>query len=189
MGADFESEVSRGYAAGMSRRHMVIDLRSASGPADASRPGVRHPTEADSEALAVLMLNAYRGTIDADGSETIDDARTEVRGYFAANSGAPLLEHSYVVSEGGRLVSAVLASRFEGKPLLAYAMTAPSHKGRGLASALTHRALDSLRAAGDAQMHLWVTAGNADAEHIYERIGFRDVDSTSVGREIPPRAR
>jgi GNAT superfamily N-acetyltransferase len=168
---------------------MVIDLRGASESADVTPPGVRHPTEADTEALATLMLNAYRGTIDADGSETIEEARIEVRGYFDARSGAPMLEHSYVVQDGERLVSAVLVSRFEGMPLLAYAMTAPTHKGRGLASALTHRALRSLRTAGDGQMHLWVTAGNADAEHIYERIGFRDVDSAPVGREIPRRDR
>jgi GNAT superfamily N-acetyltransferase len=172
------------YAAGMSRRHMVIDLRSASGPLDATPPGVRHPTEGDVEALAALMLDAYRGTVDADGSETMEDARTEVRGYFDANSGAPMLEHSYVVPDGGRLVSAVLVSRFEEMPLLAYAMTAPSHKGRGLASALTHCALESLRAAGDTQMHLWVTAGNADAEHLYERFGFRDIEPGPMGREI-----
>jgi GNAT superfamily N-acetyltransferase len=163
---------------------MVIDLHDVAGPESSTAPAARHPTEADVEALAVLMLNAYRGTVDADGSETIEDARSEVRGYFAANSGAPMSEHSYVITDGDRLTSAVLVSRFEGKPLLAYAMTTPSRKGRGLASALTHRALESLRAAGDTQMHLWVTAGNAEAEHIYERIGFRDVEPGPVGREI-----
>ncbi len=179
--------MSGGYAANMSRRHMVIELRSISEPAGATRPGVRHPTEADIEALAALMLDAYRGTVDADGSETIEDARTEVRGYFDGRSGAPMPDRSYVVHDGERLVSAVLVSRFEGMPLLAYAMTAPTHKGRGLASALTHRVLRSLHTAGDAQMQLWVTAGNADAEHIYERIGFRDVGSGPLERELPTR--
>lgn len=136
---------------------------------------VQHPTDDDLVDLAALMLDAYRGTIDADGSETLEDARTEVRGYFAGQSGEPMLEHSYLSFDGGRLVSAILVSRFDGIPLLAYAMTAPSHKGRGLASGLTRHALDSLRGAGDGQVHLWVTAGNADAEHIYERLGFRDV--------------
>jgi ribosomal protein S18 acetylase RimI-like enzyme len=50
--------------------------------------------------------------------------------------------------------------------------------GRGLASTLTRVALESLRRAGDHQVHLWVTAGNAGAEHIYERLGFRDVDAS-----------
>ena len=162
----------------MSRRHMVIELE---GRPDAAGPmafTVRHPADDDLDDLAALMLDAYRGTIDADGSETLEDARTEVRGFFGSTSGEPMLEHSYLALDGERLVGAVLVSRFEGTPLLAYAMTAPSHKGRGLATGLTGRALASLRGAGDRQMHLWVTAGNADAEHIYERLGFRDVHTS-----------
>ena len=160
----------------MSRRHMVIDLDDRPDPAGPMAFALRHPTNDDLDDLAALMLDAYRGTIDADGSETLEDARTEVRGYLAAKSGEPMLEHSHLAFDGDKLVGAILVSRFDGTPLLAYAMTAAAHKGRGIATQLTRRALDSLRGAGDRQMHLWVTAGNADAEHMYERLGFRDVD-------------
>ena len=163
---------------------MVIELEGWHGAASPIAFAVRHPAEPDVEALAALMIDAYRGTIDADGSETLEDARTEVRGFFAAKSGEPMLEHSCLAFDGDRLVSAILVSRFEGIPLLAYAMTAPSHKGRGLATGLTRRALNSLARTGVDQMHLWVTAGNADAEHIYERLGFRDVNpSPSAGTD------
>jgi GNAT superfamily N-acetyltransferase len=162
----------------MTRRHMVIQLDAPAEPAEPMELAVRHPAEQDGDDLAQLMLDAYRGTIDADGSETLEDARTEVHGYFAAKSGEPMLQHSQLAFDGDRLVSAILVSRFEGIPLLAYAMTAPSHKGRGLAPRLTRVALESLRRAGDHQVHLWVTAGNAGAEHIYERLGFRDVDAS-----------
>lgn len=137
---------------------------------------VRHPEPHDSEDMAVLMLEAYRGTIDADGSETLDDARNEVAGFFSGASGEPLVAHSYVALEGERPVSALLVSRYEGIPLIAYAFTAPDSKGRGLAAGLTRRALASLHAAGERQAHLWVTSGNTVAERIYERLGFRDVD-------------
>lgn len=131
---------------------------------------VRTVSPDDAEALAVLMLDAYAGTIDSDGSETLDDARTEVAGFFA---GAPLLEHSLVAEADGRPAAAVLVSRHDDVPLIAYVMTAANHKGQGLASALVARALRSLHAAGERRAHLWVTGGNVPAERIYRRLGFR----------------
>jgi ribosomal protein S18 acetylase RimI-like enzyme len=136
---------------------------------------VRHPVPGDTEELAELMLEGYRDTIDADGSETLADARSEVTGFLSGSAGEPLLDHSYLAVDGERIVSALLVSRFEGVPLIAYAFTAPDYKGRGLAGSLTQRGMASLHAAGERQAHLWVTAGNTMAERIYERLGFRDV--------------
>ena len=133
---------------------------------------VRHPNTDDAEALAVLMLDAYTGTIDFDESDTLDVARDEVRGYL---SGAPMLDHSFLAIDAGVPVAAVLVSRYEGSPMIGYVMTAAAHKGRGLASGLTALALTSLDAAGEREVHLWVTRGNTFAERIYERLGFRDV--------------
>ena len=160
----------------MSRRHLILALGDTADSLDLPELTARHPARRDVEELADLMLDAYAGTIDTDGSETLDDARAEVIGYFDAASGSPMLEHSFLALDGDRLVSAVLVSRFEDVPLLAYAMTRSTDKGRGLAGGLTRLALDALRRTGDRQVHLWVTAGNADAEHLYERLGFRDVD-------------
>ena len=135
---------------------------------------VRHPSTDDTEALAALMLDAYEGTIDADGSETLEVARDEVRGYFSPER-QPLPEHSFIALDGDVAVAAVLVSRYEGLPLIAYVMTETTHKGRGLATALTRLALASLHAAGERQAHLWVTRGNAHAERIYDRLGFREI--------------
>lgn len=136
----------------------------------------RSPTAEDLDELAALMLDAYRGTVDADGDETLEVARDEVRGYFEGRSGAPHLEHSRVAVDDGRIVSAVLVSEFEGTPLIAYVLTAADQKGRGLAGALTRLAMRSLADAGRDRVHLWVTAGNAPAERIYERLGFTEVE-------------
>lgn len=160
----------------MSRRHKVAELASIE-----VRPlelATRQPTTDDREALAELMLDAYAGTIDADGSETLGVARDEVDGYLNGASGPPILAHSLVAldADDNRPIAAVLVSRFEGMPLIAYAMTAASHKGRGVATALTERVMRSLHAAGESKVHLWVTRGNVPAETIYERLGFRDVD-------------
>jgi len=119
------------------------------------------------------MLDAYRGTVDADGSETIGMARREVNGYLAGESGPPLLEVSRVVEEDGRLVAAVLVSRYEGLPLIAYVMTAPSHKRRGLAAGLMADVLAALAVSGEERAHLWVTSANP-ALRIYEQLGFID---------------
>lgn len=161
----------------VSRRHLVAavePIEAVDLPLE-----VRCPTPADAAELAALMLDAYRGTIDFDGSETLDVARDEVRGYLAGSSGAPLLEHSRVAIDGDRMVSAALVSEFEGNPLLAYVFTAADHKGRGLGEGLTRMVMHSLAGAGEARLHLWVTAGNTPAERIYERLGFAEVAPAS----------
>ena len=157
----------------MERRHLILDLRPIAQPI-IDLP-VRHPSTDDAEALAALMLDAYEGTIDADGTETIDVARDEVSGYLSPER-HPLLEHSFIAVDGNVAVAAVLVGRHEGLPFIGYVMTAAAHKGRGLATALTKRTLASLLAAGERQVHLWVTSGNIPAERIYERLGFRDVE-------------
>jgi ribosomal protein S18 acetylase RimI-like enzyme len=156
----------------MERRHLILDL----GPMPEPDIGlhVRHPTTEDAEALAVLMLDAYRGTIDFEGTETLDDARDEVAGYFLPER-LPMPEHSFVAVDGDSAAAAVLVCRHEDLPFVSYVMTAAAHKGHGLATALTQLALASLDAAGERQVHLWVTRGNDHAERIYERLGFRDV--------------
>jgi ribosomal protein S18 acetylase RimI-like enzyme len=134
---------------------------------------MRPPTPADTEALAALMLDAYAGTIDSDGDETLDDARTEVEGYFAGGAGDPLVEHSRVAEAGGELIGACLVSRHEDVPLVAYSYTAAAHKGRGVARSLLAACLDSLAAAGEREVRLFVTPGNEPAERLYEDLGFR----------------
>jgi ribosomal protein S18 acetylase RimI-like enzyme len=137
---------------------------------------VRHPSTEDSETLATLMLDAYEGTIDADGTETLDVARDEVRGYFSPER-QPIPEHSFMALDGDGPVAAVLVARHDGLPFIGYVMTATAHKGRGLATRLTQLALASLHAAGERQVHLWVTRGNTHAERIYDRLGFREMES------------
>lgn len=134
-------------------------------------PAVRPPTTADRDALAQLMLDAYVGTIDYDG-ETIFEAGAEVDGWFASTE--PLPAQSLVAVEAGAIVSAVLLSRVDGVPLVAYLFTDPAWKGHGLGEGLMRALMASLAAAGDERVHLWVTAGNTPAERIYERLGFVD---------------
>ncbi|HEU5325086.1 MAG TPA: GNAT family N-acetyltransferase [Candidatus Limnocylindria bacterium] len=162
----------------MTRRHLVADLGEVE-----PRPlqlTVRTAERSARTALAELMLDAYQGTIDADGSETLDVAQGEIDHYLRGGSGRPMLGHSRLAYDGERLVSAVLVSEFEGTPLIAYVCTASDHKGRGLADGLVRLAMRSLAQAGHRRVHLWVTAGNEPAERIYERLGFHGVGDANV---------
>jgi hypothetical protein len=59
---------------GRKRLRMVLDLNSAPGPTDIA---CRTVAPSDQEALAALMLDAYRGTVDYEG-ETLEDAFREI---------------------------------------------------------------------------------------------------------------
>jgi ribosomal protein S18 acetylase RimI-like enzyme len=125
----------------------------------------------DAEALAGLMLDAYRGTID-DGGESIDDARSEIRRLFDGNYGELDLAASEVIERQGVIVSATIVTTYEGAPMIAFSMTAPGWKRRGLARAGLVRAMSRLRDAGAARVFLAVTSGNVPAEALYASLGF-----------------
>jgi hypothetical protein len=99
----------------------------------------RAVTRDDAEALAVLMDDAYRGTIDAEPGQDLDDARSEIAATFAGAYGTPMLEASVVAVEQDELVSASIVTRFEGSPFVAFTMTRASRKGRGLSRAVMTR--------------------------------------------------
>jgi GNAT superfamily N-acetyltransferase len=154
----------------MDRRHLVASCTGIT--LERSLPPVRPPTPADRERLAELMLDAYRDTIDYDG-ETLVEALAEVDAWFA--SPGRLIDESLVASEAGMVVRAALIAHSEGMPMVGYLYTEAAWKGHGLAEGLLRSVMESLAEAGHERIHLWVTAGNAPAERIYERLGFVDV--------------
>ncbi len=130
----------------------------------------RHPGPEDAEALAHLMLEAYRGTIDYDG-EGIDEARSEVSGWLSDDAN---LELSWLALDpDGHVVSACLVSDQNDGPLVGYVMTVPERKNHGLASALLRRTLATAMAAGHTQVEAWITEGNHPSEKVFLAAGFR----------------
>ena len=117
------------------------------------------------------MLDAYAGTIDDAGNETIETARAEVvklqRGDFGALDAV-----SVAVEREGALASATIVTRERGEPLLAFSMTAPRWKRCGLARAGLLHVMHALHQRGEARLHLVVTAGNTPAENLYRSLGF-----------------
>lgn len=158
------------------RNEYRLDL---SGPLPACpEPGpgfnLRRPTEADAEALAELMLEAYRGTIDYDG-ETLEDARREIRAYFEGGYGKPLPQLSWIVFAREQPVAAGLISLWVEQPLVSWVMTRARWKGKGLGSLALYKMLESLQAEGYAEVRAVITAGNLPSEQLFRKAGFHPV--------------
>ena len=136
--------------------------------------GARRPRPDDLQALANLMLAAYQGTVDYTG-ESLDDAAQEIAKTFAGGYGVFLARYSYVVERESTLVSASLVTRLEGRPLLAFAMTAPHWKRKGLAKATIGNVMQDLFEAGDTELQLALHARNQTALDLYLGLGFKEL--------------
>lgn len=133
----------------------------------------------DTDDLATLMLDAYRGTIDYHG-EDIDDAREEVRGYFRGRSGGiDPRDFSRAISNNGRVVSACLSVKSDQQayPLIAYSMTMAAEKRMGLAQHLLASVLHELKRAGYGGVFAIITEGNIPSERLFRRAGFEVVNN------------
>ncbi|MCC7218933.1 MAG: GNAT family N-acetyltransferase [Burkholderiales bacterium] len=150
--------------------HLVRTL-TAMQPGEASPHGLRRLTRADIEALGRLFYAAYDGTVDYEG-ETEPEAVAVVRAAFDGDYGAFVEDASMGIERDRQLVSASLVTMWNGKPLLAFAVTAPEWKGRGLSRQCVAAAMQTLAAAGQPELHLFVTASNLPALAVYKQLGF-----------------
>ena len=130
----------------------------------------------DERGLAGLMLAAYRDTADDEEQGPPQDALEEVQHTLSGKYGDFLWEHSFLIDEGGEVLSASLVTIFEGAPLLAFSVTHPSRKRRGLAGALILTSARSLRDVGNQRLVLFVSEANLPARKLYEKLGFRVVE-------------
>lgn len=162
----------------MVRDWMTARLADRRDEPEVAACALREPAGADAEMLAVLMLESYRGTVD-DSGETIDDARREVGKLLGGEYGEFLPRVSLVFEDAAgagaaarELAAATLVTRVKGEAFVAFSMTAPAWKRRGLARAGLARVMNRLRAAGETQVSLVVTRANGAAVGLYESLGF-----------------
>lgn len=161
----------------MNARRRTMAVSTASFAAEQAGPGARLLGPDDAAALARLMLDAYRGTIDDEG-ESLEGAVAEVNETLAGGYGPMVWEASFVVpsaDDPSVLDSASIVTLSRGEPLLAFSVTRPEVKGRGLAGMSIRASVRSLARLGHARIVLVVTAGNTSAERLYEKLGFRDI--------------
>jgi RimJ/RimL family protein N-acetyltransferase len=143
------------------------------GPRDMS---LRIPAAADLPALAELMLDAFRDTIDYEG-ETLQEAQGEVRSFFDGQKGPAMLDCSWLLFVEGQLAAASLVGWWDkrGAPLVYYVMTAAKWKRQGLGARVLAESLRRLSAAGHREVRAVITEGNTPSERLCARAGFRVV--------------
>lgn len=123
------------------------------------------------------MLDAYRGSID-DAGETLEEAIGETEKLLRGEYGRFDAAASELILCEGRPIAATLVTHYGQLPLIAFSLTDPAWRRRGLARAGLARAIGRLRAANFAAVRLAVTQGNTPAERLYESLGFRDATPT-----------
>ena len=137
--------------------------------------GIRRVGHADFMALAELMAEAYHGSVDDEG----EDAPAALAELHRMESGAygPALRDAWLVHEDGRgqLWSAVVCTRWQGRPFVAQAFTRPDVQRQGLSGRLVLAAAGVLQRAGESELSLIVTRVNP-AMQLYERLGFIETD-------------
>ena len=123
--------------------------------------------------LAKLMERAYAGTIDehlggnSDGAVEVAAWRTE-----------PALEEvsMAVVDAVDTVVAASLCSgSWERDVWIAYVITEPALKGRGLATVAVAESVHRIRTRSDVDIFAAVTDGNTPSERLLTSIGFNRV--------------
>jgi ribosomal protein S18 acetylase RimI-like enzyme len=164
------------------RNFMVIDASRVVGlrpGAARSRVLLEKWREQRHEAAAQLIAAAYRGHIDS----SINDQYRSVPGArrFLTNivqypgCGAFFQPASYLAFEPatGRLCGMSLTSLLASDVgHITQICVAPSAKRTGVGYELLRRSLESLAQAGCRKMSLTVTADNAEAVRLYQRVGF-----------------
>lgn len=162
----------------MSRRRLKLALQLAPQALEPSAD-IRTTSVTDRQPLAELLIAAYAGTIDDEG-ETPEQALAEIDRTLAGAYGPFLAACSFVVERNGELLAASLITRWQEAPLLAFVMVAPHAQRRGLAQQVLRASIAALWEQGETTLMLFVTDGNAPAQQLYARLGFRRVGGVAA---------
>lgn len=152
----------------------------------------------DLDAVADLIEDSFPIQQDADGMAYIAQMRKSAREmrYLQplsglADLGASALPKGLVWVERGRIVGNLTLIPFnqggETIQLIANVAVARDHRRRGIARALTQRAIADLRRKHEKEVWLQVKADNAGAQALYRAVGFRDQLLRTTRRIRPDR--
>lgn len=124
-------------------------------------------------ALAALMVDAYRDTVDWEDGDDESVALQEILATASGRYGTFVAAASKViVDESGAPISAILVTMFEDAPTIMFVFTAKGHSRRGHAESLIRTAANELLSVGQQELALFVSSGNP-AVNWYQRLGFR----------------
>ena len=155
----------------MTRRrseYLLSPLSAPLPPARAPSPWTVRPVEAtDRDQLAVVILAAYRGTIDDEG-EGHAAALDAVDDWLARRVRA----HSVVLDQAGEIAALSFVVIVAGRHYIDPVATAPGHKRHGLGRTAVETSLRSLHAAGIEDVGAVITDGNTASERLFTGLGF-----------------
>lgn len=127
----------------------------------------RRVLDDDRDVLAALMLDSYRGTIDDEG-ENFDDALEAVDQYMSRIA----REHSFVVTENGRVVAMAFALTVDGAYYVDPIAVAADRKRRRVGRDAVRIVLESLAGEGVTAVGATITDGNVASERLFLGLGF-----------------
>jgi L-amino acid N-acyltransferase YncA len=127
-------------------------------------------TEADPAALARLLLDGYRRTIDYEG-EGEPEAQAAIEQYLARLVPAP----SIVIEEDGTPVAMSFVVVVGERHYIDPVVTSPSRKRQGLGTAAVGHSLRLLQRHGMDEVGAVITDGNVASERLFARLGFARV--------------
>lgn len=121
--------------------------------------------------LAISMLDAFRDTEDFEG-ETLNDLDEEIRSIVESTFGIFISDASFQIRQNTEVVSAILISLYEGKPLISELFTRKKYINLGMASSLLRKSINALLRLGYEDLVLYVHPKNVQAINLYKKIGF-----------------
>lgn len=127
------------------------------------------PQEVDAEELALVLLEAYRGTTDDEG-EDMDDARAAIRHFLGRAVRGP----SVVARDGARAVAFSFVVRVNGLHYIDPVAVAPERKRAGLGRSVVSEAIRRLPV-GASAVGAVITDGNEPSERLFRGLGFQRV--------------
>jgi hypothetical protein len=125
---------------------------------------------ADHDSVSLLMLDAYRGTVDDEG-EGEDDARSAIDDYF----GRIQWRHSVVIEDAEQLIAMSFVVIVDGRHYIDPVATLAPWKGRGWGRTAVLASLGSLAGDGVPEVGAVITDGNTPSERLFAGLGFARV--------------
>lgn len=133
----------------------------------ASEPGIRLASDDDRDALADLLLDAYRGTVDDEG-EDVPAARQAADDFL----GRRIAAGSVVIEDGERIVSMSFVTMVDGRAYIDPVATASRCQRQGLGRRAVRASLQRLHGAGVREVGATITDGNVPSERLFASLGF-----------------
>jgi ribosomal protein S18 acetylase RimI-like enzyme len=155
----------------MAKQRLQMRLKLREQSIDTTWP-CRTIVQSDRPELGELLLAAYQGGIDYQG-ETLEEAITVVQEMLDGRYGRLLDRSSFVSEQAGQPIGASIITLWKSTPLLCDLMVHPDHKNQGLGTFLLKQSANALFAQGYRDLLLYVTVGNDNAQHVYEKLGFQ----------------